>query len=124
MAAAGAAEIAKQASAAESAKQASAMNARGRPLRWRIEEVIAGDSRLGTLAFIRGRIQASCPGIPARVGVAVVRGSLPRTVPRVPLFLLKKRLLDLIVDAQQTLLGTRGAFAKVCGLGLGFSQSF
>jgi len=41
------------AGAAESAKQASAMNARDRPLRGRIEEVLAGDSRPGMLAVIR-----------------------------------------------------------------------
>src|SRR5262249_47708936 len=51
-------------------------------------------------------------------------GSLPRVVARLALLAAEKRLLDLVVDAQQPLLGARGAVAEVGGLGLGGAQTF
>src|SRR5262249_25242205 len=49
--------------------------------------------------------------------------SLPRTVPGIPLLLLKKGLLDLVVDAHEPLLGASGAIAIMRRLRLGFPHA-
>jgi hypothetical protein len=45
-------------------------------------------------------------------------------MPRVPFFLLKKRVLDFIMDAQEPCFRARGTIAEMCGLGLKLSSPF
>ena len=77
----------------------------------------------GKLRF-PAKLSAPATGAWMQLGLSIVRGSLPRGWPRVPLFLLKKRLLDLVMDPQEPCLGARGAIAKVRRLGFELPHSF
>src|SRR5687768_17950714 len=70
-----------------------------------------------------GKMPAPGTGDRMQVGRLLVSGSLPRCLPRVPVFLLEKCLLDLVVDAQEPRLGARGTVAKMIGLGFELPHS-
>src|SRR5882672_5911138 len=91
------------AGAAESAKQARAANARCGALRRRVA---------GSIVRASG------------VGAASIGASWPRVLPRVALLFLKECLLDFIVDAQQPCFGASRTIAKVPSVGLELFDAF
>jgi hypothetical protein len=60
----------------------------------------------------------------ATVTFAVPKRSLPLRMPRVPVLLLKERVLDFIMNTEEPCFCASGAIAEMCGLGLEISSPF
>ena len=58
------------------------------------------------------------------VRISMLRRSLPWRLPRIPVFFLKKRVLDFIMNTEQPCFCARGAIAEMCGLCLELSSPF
>jgi hypothetical protein len=112
------------ADADQSARQVRARGARRRHPLLSIADVAREYRGLRTLPVGRREVPASQSAVSVRSRSLDVRSSLPRGRARVPFLLLKERLLDLAVDADEPRLRARGPVAEMSGLGLGLSQPF